>query len=200
MRDTQLIIGNKNYSSWSLRAWLCLKKSGVQFEEIVLPLDTPEFDRLIGNYSPTRCVPVLCDQGRVIWDSLAICEYSNERFAGGKLWPEDSESRAMGRSMACEMHSGFPRLRSKMPMNCRALKRVVSVDSSLREDIDRMVSLLESCLARHAQQGPWLLGQFSITDAMFAPVVMRIRTYGIAVPHSLELYCRALLSGPDVET
>ena len=128
MAEIRLVIGNKNYSSWSLRAWLCLRKCDVDFEEILIPLDTPEFKARISDYSPTGRVPVLWHEGREIWDSLAICEYANEAFAGGRLWPDNLASRGLGRSMVAEMHSGFMFLRSKMPMNCRALDRHVPMN------------------------------------------------------------------------
>jgi len=199
MNKVQLVIGNKNYSSWSLRAWLCLKKSGAQFDELLLPLDTPEFEEKIAEYSPSRRVPVLWDGDHYIWDSLAICEYINERFAGGLLWPEDSVSRALGRSMAAEMHSGFTELRKKLPMNCRAHNRVVEMDSALQADLDRIFCLWRDSLENHNDRGPWLLGEFSIVDAMFAPVVLRLGTYNIAIPADLQPYCERLRSDPEIQ-
>jgi glutathione S-transferase len=197
--EIQLVIGNRNYSSWSLRAWLALQKSGVSFETVVLPLDTPEFEEKIGDYSPTRRVPVLWHEGRCIWDSLAIGEYVNEQFAGGSLWPLDAASRGMGRAMAAEIHSGFPYLRNKMPMNCRARNRQVPVDRALGADIERIWTLWSDALSAHADAGPWLLGGYSLADAMFAPVVLRFRTYGVAPPRDIELYCRAVLGDPDLQ-
>ncbi|MEH6584784.1 MAG: glutathione S-transferase family protein [Halioglobus sp.] len=199
MNKVQLIIGNRNYSSWSLRAWLCLKKSGANFESIVLPLDTQEFEEKIGDYSPNRRVPVLWDDGQCIWDSLAICEYVNERFANNSLWPEDSYSRGLGRSMVAEMHSGLSELRSKLPMNCRASNRYVELDPLLQDDIDRILALWGDSLTIHSDKGRWLMGDFSIADAMFAPVVLRFRTYGVIVPDSIQPYCDHVLADSDVQ-
>ena len=134
-----------------------------------------------------------------MWDSLAICEYANETFAEGRLWPTDSASRALGRSMVAEMHSGFMDLRNKMPMNCRALNRYVLMDDGLRADIDRVCALWQTALSMHGEKGPWLLGQFSIADAMFAPVVMRFKNYGVAVPALVQQYCEHLLRDQDMQ-
>lgn len=191
-------MGNKNYSSWSLRAWLCLRKSGIAFEEIVLPLDSAEFKERIGEYSPTRRVPVLWDDGQCIWDSLAICEYANDNFAKGGLWPSDSYSRGWGRAIAAEMHSGFGDLRSKLPMNCRTDNRSVEIDDALQSDIDRIFSLWGDSLTSHSDDGPWLLGQFSIADAMFAPVVIRFKNYGISLPPDISAYCDHVLEDIDI--
>jgi glutathione S-transferase len=199
MNKVQLVIGNKNYSSWSFRAWLCLRKSGADFDEVLLPLDTAEFEEKIGDYSPTRRVPVLWDDGQCIWDSLAICEYANERFANGELWPSDTYSRGLGRSMVSEMHGGLTELRNKLPMNCRASARVVELDRALQTDIDRVFSLWGDSLTCHGDKGPWLLGKFSIADAMFAPVVMRLRSYVVPVPEDIQRYCEHVILDSDVQ-
>lgn len=199
MAEVKLVIGNRNYSSWSYRAWLCLRKCGVGFEDIVLPLDTPEFFKRIAELSPTGKVPALWHGERCVWDSLAICEYANEQFADGRLWPEDAGSRALGRSMAAEMHSGFPDLRNTMPMNFRAKNRSVDVTAATQSDIDRIFTLWSESLARHAAIGPWLLGEFSVVDAMFAPVVIRLGNYGVPVPDQLGDYVRQHWSDPDVQ-
>ena len=188
MAPITLVLGNRTYSSWSYRAWLCLRKSGVEFEDTVLPLDTPEFSARIGDLSPTRRVPVLWHGDLCIWDSLAICEYINEQFADGRLWPADPADRALGRCMAAEMHSGFPDLRTDMPMNFRAHGRRIEITQNTRADIDRVFALWTDSLGQHAQKGPWLLGEYSIADAMFAPVVVRLRNYGVDVPAHLEPY------------
>ena len=199
MNKVKLVIGNKNYSSWSFRAWLCLRKSGAEFDEVLLPLDTPEFEEKIGDYSPTRRVPVLWDDGQCIWDSLAICEYANERFAKGTLWPADTYSRGLGRSMVSEMHGGLTELRNKLPMNCRASERIVELAPALQADIDRVFSLWGDSLACHSDKGPWLFGDFSIADAMFAPVVMRLRSYVVPVPEDIQGYCEHVMLDPDVQ-
>ncbi len=197
MQDLTLVIGNRNYSSWSLRAWLALAKSGVTFDTILLPLDTDEFYQRIGDYSPTGCVPVLWHDGQCVWDSLAIGEYVNEHFAAGSLWPEDPASRALGRCMAAEMHSSFTALRSAMPMNIRA-RRVVPMTEALQRDIDRVWALWHDARSAHADLGPWLLGGYSLADAMFAPVVFRFATYGVEAPDGLTGYCAQVLNDPDL--
>jgi glutathione S-transferase len=197
MEDLTLVIGNRNYSSWSLRAWLALAKSGVEFETVLLPLDTDEFYQRIGEYSPTGCVPVLWHDGQCVWDSLAIGEYVNEHFAGGGLWPEDAASRALGRCMAAEMHSGLNTLRNAMPMNIRA-RRTVPMTDALQRDIDRVWSLWGDARSSHADAGPWLLGRYSIADAMFAPVVFRFATYGVQAPDDLADYCDRVVNDPDL--
>ena len=198
MSALKLVIGNRNYSSWSLRAWLALKKSGAEFESVVIPLDTPEFRERIDNYSPTGRVPVLWHDGQCIWDSLAIGEYVNEQFAGGSLWPPDASSRGLGRAMAAEMHSGFADLREKMPMNCRAVHRRVPMDDALQTDIDRVWEAWSLALSRHRDIGPWLLGNYSLVDAMFAPVVLRFQTYGVEPPSGIRPYCTQVLEDPDL--
>ncbi|MEH6611012.1 MAG: glutathione S-transferase family protein [Halioglobus sp.] len=199
MSDLQLVIGNRNYSSWSLRAWLALRKTGVEFETVLIPLDTPEFTERIAEYSPTGRVPVLWHEGLCVWDSLAIAEYVNEQFADGRLWPADSASRALGRSMIAEMHSGFTQLRMRMPMNCRASNRIIDMDASLQEDLDRMWTLWSDSLTSHADVGSWLLGEFSIADAMFAPVVMRFQAYDIKLPADIKSYCDHVLNDEHLQ-
>jgi glutathione S-transferase len=194
-----LVIGNRNYSSWSLRAWLCLRKSGVAFEEQLLPLDTQEFRRDIGALSPAATVPALWHGALCIWDSLAICEYANERFAGGSLWPQDLRRRALGRAMMAEMHSGFRELRQAMPMNFRASGRRVAHTAGLDRDIDRVLALWREARERHAALGPWLLGEYSIADAFFAPVVVRFDGYGVELPAGpVAAYGERVRSDPDI--
>ena len=150
---TTLVIGNKNYSSWSLRPWLLLRHGGVAFAEVLLPLDTPEFEREVGKWSPTRRVPVLHDQGRVVWDSLAICEYANERWLGGRGWPADLARRAVARCAAAEMHSGFGALRGQLPMNVRRVPRERHWDEAAQRDIDRVQALWRELRGAAAGQG-----------------------------------------------
>lgn len=193
-----LVIGNKNYSTWSLRPWLALRKAGVEFEERRLPLDTPEFFEEIPDLSPTRRVPVLWHRARCIWDSLAICEYVNEEFSKGALLPDDSADRAWARSVCAEMHSGFGALRSALPMNLRARGRKVVVDHAIGEDINRIASLWTECRQAHASQGPWLFGRFSLADAMFAPVALRFPTYSIELPEVAAQYQEHCMADPDL--
>ena len=199
MSELQLVIGNRNYSSWSLRAWLTLRKAEVSFDTVLLPLDTPDFFERIADYSPSGRVPVLWHDGQCIWDSLAIGEYVNEQFAGGRLWPEDAASRALGRSMVAEMHSGFSELRDRMPMNCRASNRKIPIDEPLQVDLERMWTLWSDSLACHADAGGWLLGEYSLADAMFAPVVIRFMGYSVALPDDIRAYCEHALADPALK-
>ncbi|MEE4191978.1 MAG: glutathione S-transferase family protein [Halieaceae bacterium] len=196
MSKPVLVIGNKNYSSWSLRGWLALRKAGVDFEEEWLPLDTEEFAERICSLSPTGRVPALREGDQVVWDSLAIGEYVNERWAAGRLLPEDLELRAQARAVMAEMHSGFSELRARMPMNCRAEQRQIPIDGTLQADIDRICSLWSTCLARHG--GPWLFGDFSLADAMYAPVAIRFSNYQVELPEPVLAYMGTVLSDPDV--
>ena len=192
---TTLVIGNKNYSSWSLRPWLLLRNAGVAFEEVRLPLDTPEFHARIGDWSPTGRVPVLHDNGQVVWDSLAICEYANERWLRGSGWPGDPGRRALARSVACEMHSGFPALRAQLPMNCRREPREPHWDEAAQRDINRVVSLWDELRAQ-AGGGDFLFGRFGIADAMFAPVCVRFRGYGVPLAGAAADYVEAIYALP----
>jgi glutathione S-transferase len=191
-----LVIGNKNYSSWSLRGWLALRKAGADFAERRLPLDTPEFAQEIAALSPTGRVPVLWDGDRCIWDSLAIGEYANERWAGGGLLPADPYERGLARAFMAEMHAGFGALRSLMPMNCRAVDRRVEMGDELRADIDRVFAIWTQCLERSG--GPWLFGGFTLADAAFVPVALRFNTYGVDCPALAQNYVATVLADPDV--
>lgn len=193
-----LVIGNKNYSSWSLRAWLAMRKAGVAFEERRLPLDTPTFAAEIGSLSPSRRVPALWDGDLCIWDSLAIGEYVNERWADGGLLPADPARRALARSLCAEMHAGFPALRAAMPMNCRATGRQVAMTAELGADIDRILTLWSQARDSGAGAGPWLMGDFSLVDAMYVPVAFRFRTYGVAVTDTARAYMDALEEDADI--
>lgn len=197
-RGALLVVGNRNYSSWSLRAWLALRNSGAEFEVLRLPLDTPEFQREIGHYSPSHRVPVLHHGGRVVWDSLAIAEYANETFAAGAMWPEDADARAHARAASCEMHAGFPALRAEMPMNCRAKGRHVDGSAALAADIERVRMLWRECRERFSAAGPWLYGRWSIADAMYAPVATRFRTYGVALEGVEADYHATALADPEL--
>ena len=183
----KLVIGNKNYSSWSLRPWMLLSASGLNFEEENVSLNADGlFDRL-GRYSPTHRVPVLIDEDNnfSVWDSLAICEYVSEKYLGGKGWPDDLMKRAQARAVTAEMHSGFTGLRSEMPMNCRALRRVEASETT-RRDIARIDEMWRSALSESG--GPWLYGDFSIADCFYAPVIMRFKTYGVALSEDAQKY------------
>ena len=192
-----LVIGNKNYSSWSLRPWLLLRQFGVPFRELKLPLDTPEFEARIGDYAPNRRVPALHDGATRLWDSLAICEYANERWLDGRGWPADRATRALARSISAEMHSGFTALRNEMPFNCRSRRRVALSHDATR-DVARAQALWADCRARFGAGGPWLFGEFSPADAMFAPVALRFVTYGVPLDATARAYVDAVAAHPAV--
>lgn len=200
MTKPLLVIGNKNYSSWSLRAWLVARKSGLDFEEKRIPLNTPEFESAIATYSPTRRVPVLQDQGLVIWDSLGIAEYLNETYANHTLWPGETKTRAIARCATAEMHSGFPTLRHGMPMNVRARGRGVPSSPALDADIARIISLWQQCRDVYGAAGPWLFGAFSIADAFFAPVVFRFITYGVPLTPVAQAYVEWVQADAEIQT
>ena len=191
-----LVIGNKNYSSWSLRPWLLLRHFGVPFDELRLNLDTPEFFAEIGQWSPTRTVPVLHDEGLVIPDSLAICEYANERWLDGRGWPADLRRRAAARAAAAEMHSGFRPLRLQLPMNCRRTPDAYRWDETAQADMDRIQAIWRRLRGEYGTGGDFLFGGFGIADAMFAPVVMRFLGYGVPMDETARRYADAITSLP----
>ena len=199
MQRPVLIIGNKNYSSWSLRAWLAARKSGMDFTEVRIALGTPASERNLAEYSPTHKVPVLRVGELVLWDSLAICEFVNERYANGSLWPSSSETRAQSRAVVAEMHSGFETLRGRCPMNIRARNRRVEHSQALARDIARILAIWRNLRAQYGDSGPWLFGRFSIADAFFAPVVFRFLTYGIALDSAARAYAECVTSDTDVQ-
>ena len=179
-RALLLVIGDRQLSSWSLRPWLLLRHLGLEFAELSLPLDTPRFHEEIGRWSPTGRVPVLVDGELRVWDSIAICEYASER-AGGRGWPADRAARALARSVSAEMHSGYAALRGTWPMQAASLGLNVPLTPQARADVQRIAAIWSDCRSRFG--GPWLFGhRYSVADAMFAPVVLRFRTYGADLP------------------
>lgn len=196
-----LIIGNRNYSSWSLRAWLVARFSGKSFEIKRILLDTPEFGKEILAFSPSAMVPALREGDWVINDSLAIAEYLNDCAPQAQLWPADLHERARARSMSCEMHSGFAALRNEMPMNIRATNRRIKPSEATQKDIKRIVELWQECLTRSESErgGPWLFGRFSICDAMFVPVAFRFRTYSVELPAECRAYVEHCYTDPLVQ-
>ena len=191
-----LVIGSKNYSSWSLRPWLLLRHFGIPFEELRLVLDTPAFAQDIGRWSPTRRVPALHDDGLVVWDSLAICEYANERGLAGRGWPQPVATRAVARSAAAEMHAGFAALRMHLPMNVRRTPDAYRWDDAAQRDIDRVQQLWRELRVTHGAQGAFLCGDFGIVDAMFAPVAFRFLGYGVRMDEVATAYVDALTALP----
>ena len=196
MSELTLIIGNKNYSPWSLRAWLALKYSGLQFEEIRLPLFTPLYRQQIAQYSPTGKVPVLKDGDLTVWDSIAICEYVAERCPQAKLWPIDPAARALARSISAEIHSGFPEIRRHLPMNIRSFFPLRTLPESVQVEIERVRTIWKQCLEANRGGGEMLFGHFTIADAMFAPIVTRFVTYDITLDPICEQYKRAVTRLP----
>lgn len=194
-----LVIGNKNYSSWSLRPWLLLRHHDVGFEEVRLPLDTPRFAEEIGQWSPARTVPALRHGDVSIWDSLAICEYADEAFLDRAGWPRDRAARAMARTVSAEMHAGFAALRARMPQNCRRRTQGLALSAEVGRDIERVLAIWRDCRARFGAAGPFLFGGFSIADAMYAPVALRFRSYGIAVDANAAAWTAALLALPALQ-
>ncbi len=192
-----LYIGNKNYSSWSLRPWLLLRESGIDFREEMIKLDVDTTRDALAALGAAMRVPVLELDGERIWDSLAIMETVAERWPEKGLWPDDPAKRAHARAISAEMHSGFDALRSQMPMNCRAMGRKVTLGDALTADIDRVFAIWTDCYHRYG--GDWLFGEFSIADAMYAPVVLRFRTYGINLPESALHYPERLLKSTAMQ-
>ncbi len=192
-----LIIGNKNYSSWSMRPWVALTAFGIPFTEVRVLLDQPDTSSRIAEYSAAGRVPVLIAGDITIWDSLAICEYVAEQFQELHLWPQDVAARAMARSVVAEMHSGFSDLRSAMTMNIRASMPGRGRTPGAQGDIGRISEIWEECLSRFGHH-QFLFGDFSIADAFFAPVVMRFHTYHVALAPALQAYCERVRAHPAV--
>ena len=200
MAEFTLVIGNKNYSSWSLRGWLMARIAGIEFEEIVVPLDLPETQTAIRKHSPSGRVPVLLHRGLAVWESLAIAEYLNDLKPEVNLWPPSAAARAHARSISSEMHAGFVELRNNMPMNIRASYPGKGMTPGVRADIERITGLWRDCRKRFAgafqKDDGFLFGNFSAADAMYAPVVTRLRTYDVKLDTDGEAYCNAVLNHP----
>jgi glutathione S-transferase len=197
----KLVIGNKNYSSWSMRPWLALRAANIAFEEVFIPLYTDnkaDKERIL-SFTRSGKVPALIDGDITVWDSLAIIEYAAERFPQAKLWPEDRATRAHARSISAEMHSGFMAIRSECPMNLHRPVRAVALSDDARANIARVQEIWVDCRKRYGKHGPFLFGSFSGADAMYAPVVYRFRTYAIDVAPEAKAYMDAMLALPAVE-
>jgi len=193
-----LVIGNKNYSSWSLRPWLFLRKNNIPFTEKQLWLDVPEFKPAINRYSSGGKVPLLLDAGIEVWDSLAIIEYAIERFGCDLCWPTDIRMRAHARSIASEMHSSFPALRAECPMDIRG-HHSITLSEAAQTDVDRICHIWTQALEMSGDKARWLYGDFSPADAMFAPVVFRLHTYGIKLKPLIQRYVDYLMADPVVQ-
>ena len=189
-----LVIGNRAYSSWSLRPWLLMKQAGIAFQEVRVALYEGDYRNTIARYSPAGKVPVLVDGDVVVWDSLAICEYLAERHPDLHLWPADVSACAYARAISAEMHSGFQALRTNLPMNVRRSFNNVRIEPEATADIARIDAIWTEGQRRFG--GPFLCGAFSIADAMYAPVATRFRTYGVAVSEPARHYADMLLALP----
>ncbi|NMM06669.1 glutathione S-transferase family protein [Polaromonas sp.] len=201
----KLYIGNKNYSSWSMRPWVLLKQAGIAFEEVTIRFDSfdagSEFRQKTSNINPAGKVPVLDDEGLLVWDTLAIAEYLAERFPDKQLWPQNLPARARARSVCAEMHSGFAALRAACPMNIeadlKAAGQLIWRDKpAVRADVARLIAMWGELLAEH--KGPLLFGAFGIADAFFAPVCMRLKNYAFPVAADISAYIAHLSALPGV--
>lgn len=200
MAELTLYIGNRSYSSWSLRAWLLLKQAGADFEEVVIPLRAPGTRTLeIQRYSPSGKVPALQHGVLTIWESLAIAEYAAEIFPAAKLWPEARDARAVARSVSAEMASGFAALRTALPMNVRRKIQGVAITDAASQDIARIQAIWNDCRSRFGQGGEFLFGRFSAADAMYAPVATRFDTYGVELDAVSRRYVASLLGLPAMQ-
>lgn len=188
-----LVIGNKNLSSWSLRPWLMLKHLGLPFEEIKLTLDTPQFKPSLARYSSAGRVPVLLDGDVTVWDSLAIIEYVNEK-SQGKGWPADPAQRAHARAISAEMHSGFAALRECWPMKAAEQDKAKALTPTAANDVKRIEQIWLQCREQYGSRGPWLFGEYSSADAMYAPVALRFNTYGTGLSAVTDAYIKQTLA------
>ena len=201
----KLFIGNKNYSSWSMRPWVLMRQAGIPFEEVLVRFDSfdagSQFKQALADVSPTGKVPVLQDGELIIWDTLAIAEYLAETFPEKRLWPQDVAARARARSVCAEMHAGFSALRSHCPQNIEASLPEVGAQiwrdqPAVRADVARLVTMWRELLSAHG--GPLLFGKFSIADAYFAPVCLRLKTYALTVPADIAAYVERVAALPGV--
>lgn len=193
----KLVIGNKNYSSWSMRPWLALRANDIAFEEVFIPLYTGDADKKrILDFTRSGKVPVLIDGDVTVWDSLAIIEYLAERFPQARLWPEEQAPRACARSISAEMHSGFAALRNECGMNLHRPVGAIELSADARANIARVQEIWTECRERFGESGPYLFGAFGGADAMYAPVVHRFRSYAIAVTPKVQRYMDAMMALP----
>lgn len=192
----RLVIGNKNYSSWSLRPWLLMREKHIAFEEIRVPLARADTREALLRYSPSAKVPVLIDASLTVWDSLAIIEYLAEAYPRSGIWPARPTARATARAVSAEIHSSFAALREAMPMNLRVQHPGCGHTPAAMRDVTRIVAIWEDCLARHHGEGAFLFGGFCAADAMYAPAVTRFATYGVELPPASAAYCAAIRALP----
>ena len=194
MHRYTLVIGNKNYSSWSLRPWLLMRQAGLEFDEIRVPLYVAGSKDTLRRYGPSAKVPVLLDGELTVWDSLAIAEYLAERHPERGLWPADVAQRALARSISAEMHSGFAALRSNMGMNCRGFFPGLGRSVEVAADIERIQRMWTDCRQRFGASGPYLFGTFTVADAMYSPVALRFKTYAVQLSTIAQQYANTVLA------
>ncbi len=198
MPSLTLIIGNKNYSSWSLRPWIFMKQNQVEFTEKRVALFTETTSQELSPYHSDLKVPVLQDGDLVIWDSLSILEYVSEQYLASNGWPQDPKARAVARSVSAEMHSSFVNVRNELPMNCRKKFQNIKLSSGAEREIERIKTLWTKCRTEFGGEGEWLFGKYSIADAMFAPVALRFEGYSIPLGTVETNYVQSVLQQPDV--
>lgn len=194
MSKLQLVIGNKNYSSWSMRPWMALSMAGIPFREMVIPLDMPDTAALIAQHSAAGRVPVLHHGRQTVWESLAIMEYLAELFPEKHLWPKALAARAVARAVANEMHAGFGALRNACPMNLRRPRKPVPMSEATLGDVARIEQIWRECRTKFGKGGKFLFGRFSIADAMYAPVVSRFETYAVMVAEDTRAYMHTIMT------
>lgn len=194
----KLIIGNQNYSSWSLRPWVLLKHFNLPFELYKISLFTETTQQELAEHTPNSKVPVLIDKELTVWDSLAICEYINSQYLDGQGWPNSESQKAVARSICAEMHSGFQSIRNELPMNCRRKPGTIPLSDECKKDIDRIINIWETCLTNSNSE--YLFDRFSIADAFYLPVVTRFISYKISVPHKVEKYMNKMIALPSYQT
>lgn len=200
MSDLTLVIGNRNYSSWSLRAWLVLRAAGLKFTEVRLPLYTDRYRAEIKHYSPSGKVPVLIHGDTAVWDSLAIAEYIHELAPDMGLWPSDLGARARARSICAEIHSGFPEIKHHLPMNCRGRFIGKGHTEGVKREVVRVAAIWDETRSRYGGSGEFLFGSFGIADAMYAPLALRFQSYGISLSGEVAQYAASLLELPLIKS
>ena len=193
MAKPQLIIANKNYSSWSLRPYMALAAFEIPFAEKLIHFGEPQFGKAVRRHSKAGLVPILKHNGLVIWDSLAIMEYLNETWPNKQMWPKNKAARAMARSISAEMHAGFKALRNACPMNLRRPPKSVAMNEAILNDVARLESIIAQCRKAHSKGGAFLFGRFSLADAIYAPLLTRLETYAIKVKPITKAYIKAVL-------
>ena len=198
MTELTLIIGNKNYSSWSLRAWVFLKQNNIIFKEKRIALFTENSDNELAEYHSDFEVPVLKDDDLIVWDSLAILEYASEKHLQSSGWPQDEKTRATARSMSAEMHSSFINVRNELPMNCRKKFKDIELSVDAEREIERIKALWRYCRIHFGSAGEWLFGEYSAADAMYAPIALRFYGYGIPLKGLKADYVQSVLNQPCI--